>query len=146
MPNLNQMLMASIYGFVNDKCKDFKAAVTRVAHIEKVSTDVAERSGKRSDEVTLANIFYLSMDHTSITELVHYRVGPGPDARLINLDKYSELRGYVQVRGARERSLAPIPAKKMEVGSFAKLWPCRGSRGARALWMIWGTPTLRTVR
>ena len=42
MPNLCQMLMASIYGLANDKCKDFKATVTRVAHIERMSNDVAE--------------------------------------------------------------------------------------------------------
>ena len=94
MPNLYQMLMASIYGLANDKCKDFKATVTRVAHIERMSNDVAEQSGKRPDEATLANIFYPSMDNTSITELVHYHVGSGPDARLVNLDEYSELREY----------------------------------------------------
>ena len=86
MPNLYQMLMASIYGLANDKCKDFKATVARVAYIERMSNDVAEQSGKRPDEATLANIFYPSMDSTSITELVHYRVGSGQTARSVDLD------------------------------------------------------------
>ena len=46
MPNLYQMLMASIYGLANDKCKDFKATVARVAYIERMSNDVADQSGK----------------------------------------------------------------------------------------------------
>ena len=58
MPNLYRMLMASMYGLANDKCTDCKATVMRVAHIERISTDVAERAGKRPDEQTIANIFY----------------------------------------------------------------------------------------
>ena len=43
MPNLFQMLMASIYGLANDKCKAFGETVARVAHIERVSDDMAEQ-------------------------------------------------------------------------------------------------------
>ena len=33
MPHLRQMIMASIYGLANDKCKDFWAMVARIAYI-----------------------------------------------------------------------------------------------------------------
>ena len=99
----------------NDKCNDFKATVARIRHIERLSDDMAEQCGQRPDELTLANIFYPSMDHTSITELVHYRIGSGAAARVFDFNNSVELRGYVQVRDARERALMPIPARKMEV-------------------------------
>ena len=43
MLHLHQMLVASIYGLANDKCKDFKATVARIAHIERVSIDMADQ-------------------------------------------------------------------------------------------------------
>ena len=120
MPNLYQMLMASMHGPANDKCKDFRATVARVAHIERVSNDLAEQCGQRPPEEILANIFYPSMDHTSITELVHYRIGAGMGSRPVDTTCYAELRDYIQKRDARERALIPTPARKMEVGSFAE--------------------------
>ena len=103
MPNFFQMLMALIYGLANDKCKDFKATVARVAHIERISNDMAEQCGQRPDEGTLANIFYPSMDHTSVTELVHYRIGSGAASRSVDVNSFAELRNYVQKRDARQR-------------------------------------------
>ena len=120
MPNLYQMLMASIYGLANDKCKDFRATVARVAHIERVSNDMADRCGQRPTELILVGVFRPSMDHTSITDLVHYRTGTCAEARPVHTDCYAELREYVRLRDARERVLAPIPAKRMEVGSCAE--------------------------
>ena len=46
MPNLFQMLMASIYGLANDKCKDFKPTVARIALIKRISNDMAEQCGQ----------------------------------------------------------------------------------------------------
>ena len=120
LPNLYQMLMASMYGLANDKCKDFRAAVARVAHIERVSNDMADQCGQRPPELILAGVFYPSMDHTSITNLVHYRICTGAEARPVHTDCCTELWEYVRSRDARERALAPIPAKRMEVASFAE--------------------------
>ena len=103
MPNLFQMLMASIYGLANDKCKDFRATVARVAHIERVSNDMADQCGQRPPEDILAGVFYPSMDHTSIIDLVHHRIGSGAQARPAYTTCYAELRDDVQKRDARER-------------------------------------------
>ena len=107
MPNLRQMLMASIYGLANDKCKDFKSTVARVARIERVSNDMADQCGERLPESVLGDVFYPSMDHTSVTELVLYRVGAGAEARLVKTTCYAELREHVQKSDARERAIIP---------------------------------------
>ena len=96
------MLMASIYGLANDKCNDFKATAARIAYIERISNDTAEQCGQRPDEGTLPNIFYPSMDHTSITELVHYRIGSGAASRSVDVSSYAELLDYVQKGWGRE--------------------------------------------
>ena len=80
MPNLYQMLMASIYGLASDKCKDFRATVARVSLMERVSNDMADQCGQRPPEDVVAGVFYPSMDHSSITDLVHYRIGPGAES------------------------------------------------------------------
>ena len=106
MPNLYQMLMASIYGLANDKCKDFRATVARVSHIERVSNDMADQCGQRPPEDLLAGVFYPSMDHTTITDLVYYRIGSGVESRPVRTACYAELRDYVQTRDASERESA----------------------------------------
>ena len=93
-----------------------------MSHIERVSNDMADQCGQRPPEDILAGAFYPSMDHSSITDLVHYRICSGAESRPVRTACCAELRDYVQTRDARERerALAPIPAKRMEVGSFAE--------------------------
>ena len=74
MPHLRSMLLSSIYGLANEKCKDFKATVARIAYIEKISNDMADQCGSRPPEEFLGDILYQSMDSSSISELVHYRI------------------------------------------------------------------------
>ena len=85
---------------------------------------MADQCGSRPRDDVLGDILYPSMDPSSISELVHYRieVGHGPDmvTRAVDPSNYLELREYVQTRDARERALAPVPTRKMEVGSFAE--------------------------
>ena len=89
MPNLFQMLMASIYGLANEKCKDFRATVARVTHIERISDDIADQCGQRPDEGTLAGVFYPSMDHSSISDLVQYRISSGTESRAVHTDYFA---------------------------------------------------------
>ena len=96
MPHLRHMLLASICGLANDKCKDFKATVARIAYIERVSIDMFDQCGERPQDAVLGDILYPSLDPTSISELVHYRVGRGDQARAVRTTSYSELREYVQ--------------------------------------------------
>ena len=42
MPHLRAVLMSSIYGLANEKCKDFTATVARIAHIERMSNEMAD--------------------------------------------------------------------------------------------------------
>ena len=41
------MLLSSIYGLANEKCKDFKATVARIAYIERMSNEMADQCGSR---------------------------------------------------------------------------------------------------
>ena len=54
MPHLKQMLMASIYGLANLKCKDLEATVARFAYIDKLSNEVADQTGDRPLDSVLA--------------------------------------------------------------------------------------------
>ena len=97
-----------------------EATVARVAYIDKLSNEVADQTGERPIDSVLADIFYPNMDPLLITELVIHRIGVGAVARPVPTTSYLELRDYVQKRSARERTLAPIPTKQMDVGSFAE--------------------------
>ena len=81
MPHLRAVLLSSIYGLANEKCKDFKATVARIAYIERMSNEMADQCGSRPRDDVLGDILYPSMDPSSILEFVHYRVeiGHGPD-------------------------------------------------------------------
>ena len=43
MPHLRSMLMSSIYGLANEKCKDFRATVARIAYIERMFNEMADQ-------------------------------------------------------------------------------------------------------
>ena len=79
---------------------------------------MADQCAQRPDEGTLAGVFYPSMDHSSISDLVHYRIGSGAEVWANHTHYFAELREYVRTRDARERALAPIAAKKMEGRKF----------------------------
>ena len=120
MPHLRSMLLSSIYGLANEKCKDSKATIEMIAYIVKISNDMADQCGSRPPEDVLGDILHPSMDPSSISELVHYRIGEAATLRPVDVSNHMKLRMYVQTRDARERALVPIPSRRMEVGSFAE--------------------------
>ena len=71
MPHLRQMPMSSIFGFADDKSKDFRATVLRIAHIEKTCNDMADQCGDRQGDSIVGDIFYQSRDSLSTAGLVH---------------------------------------------------------------------------
>ena len=73
-PNLRQMMQAQMYGLANQKCKDFSAVIARVTLIDRLANDQAEQCGSRPADDVLADIFFPSLDRSSLTELMHYRV------------------------------------------------------------------------
>ena len=85
---------------------------------------MADQCGSRPRDDVLGDILHPSMDPSSISELVHYRIevghGEGATSRAVDPSNYLELREYVQTRDARESALVPMPTRRMEAGSFAE--------------------------
>ena len=77
MPHLRSMLMSPIYGLASEKCKDFKATLSRIAYIESMSNEMADQCGSRPRDDVLGDILHPSMDPSSTSELVHYRIEVG---------------------------------------------------------------------
>ena len=62
MPHLRAVLMSSIYGLANVKCRDFKATVAMIAYIERMSNEMADQCRSRPRDDVLGDTLYPSMD------------------------------------------------------------------------------------
>ena len=58
----------------------FRGGGIAVVHIDKTCNNMAVQFGERPTDMLLGD-FHPSMDSSSITELVHYRIGEGASAR-----------------------------------------------------------------
>ena len=96
---------------------------------------MADQCGDRSTNLIIGDICCLSMDLSSISELVHHRIGEGASARVVKTVPYFDFHAYDQQRSARQRLFAPIPARKMDVESCAGQQQQQQQQDVPCLWV-----------
>ena len=84
---------------------------------------MCEATGGRPNNTLLAEVIFPSVDESCLRELEDYQVeyrdllSKEIRKRPIDVGSYTDLREYVWKRQARERTLVPVPAVKMDIST-----------------------------
>lgn len=125
---------ASIFALANQKCKNVAEVVKRIDTLEKLAQDMCEATGSRPESDLLAEVLVPSLDESCLRELETYQVDGTDDLgtaikKPIDTGDYHQLREYIWKRQARERTLIPVPATKMDLSAVATPPPAAAASG-----------------
>ena len=116
-PQAVSIYKAKVFGYAGQPCANFSGTCEIMQQLERIRAEMRENTGEDVTDVTLAEVFFPTMDatcHSEITAL-KVKIGSGEGAREINKDNFEDLAEYVRERMFRERTLMPTAPVKMDV-------------------------------
>ena len=118
-PQAASVYKGKIFALAGQPCANFAKTVERLHELDMLRLEMRENTGEDVTEVTLAEVYFPTMDASCQSEIVAIKVqiGQGEAARPVDIGKYEDLAEYVRERIHRERTLVPISPAKMDVSA-----------------------------
>ena len=118
-PQAASVYKGKIFALAGQPCANFAKTVERLHELDMLRLEMRENTGEEVSEVTLAEVYFPTMDASCQSEIVAIKIqiGQGEAARPVDIGKYEDLAEYVRERIHRERTLVPISPARMDVSA-----------------------------